>query len=96
MSGNLTVVNKIITNDITLSAKAKGILSFMLCFPADDLFSTKSLISNFSDGKESIRSGLKELELKGYIKTKQERDEFGKFIRSDWLVVNEKIGGTSK
>lgn len=88
MNGNLKVINKIIANDVTLSAKAKGILSFMVCFPDDELFNMKSLISNFSDGRESIRNGLKELELKGYVKTKQERDELGKFIRSDWIVVN--------
>jgi len=66
-------------NDDGLSYKAIGILTYLLSKP--DLWETRlsDLVNRHTDGRESVRSGLKELEDAGYIVRNQEREVTGKF-----------------
>ncbi|WP_105965032.1 DnaD domain protein [Apilactobacillus micheneri] len=70
----------------TLSWKAMGIFTYMWHKPDDWEFYEDELASHVSDGKASLRSGLKELEKAGFIKRIWNRTENGKFASYDWML----------
>lgn len=83
---NFTIINNVGLKDNRLSAKATGLLAYMLSLPDDWVFYETELVKHFTDGKESIRTGLKELENIGYLTRVQTRNETGKFSANDWTV----------
>ena len=64
---DFTVITNSVFKDRRLSAKAKGILVEMLSMPENWDYTLKGLTTLFSDGIDSIRQGIKELEANGYI-----------------------------
>lgn len=80
------MVNKSFIYDNRLSAKAKGILLYLLSRPDDWQVYENEIIKNFSDGRDSIRSGIKELIKFGYVKRFQRRDEKGKMNGYEYEV----------
>ncbi|WP_238652342.1 helix-turn-helix domain-containing protein [Paenibacillus piscarius] len=54
--------------DNRLSFKARGLLAYMLSKPDTFKFHIDELVKHGTDGKDSVRAGLKELEQCGYIK----------------------------
>ena len=64
---DFTVIANSVFKDRRLSAKAKGILVEMLSLPENWDYTLKGLTTLFSDGIDSIRQGIKELEENGYI-----------------------------
>ena len=66
-SRDFTVVANCVFKDRSLSAKAKGILVEMLSLPESWDYTLKGLTTLFSDGIDSIRQGINELEKHGYI-----------------------------
>ena len=83
-----TVDNKWV-RDITLSAKAKGILLYILSLPDDWDLHVNELVTHFTDGKDGIRSGMKELTDKGYLFCVPRKDETGKYIGNDYVVKED-------
>ena len=89
-SRDFTVVANCIFKDRNLSAKAKGILVEMLSLPENWDFTLKGLTTLFTDGIDSIRQGINELEARGYIVRERKRDSrseerrVGKECRSRW------------
>lgn len=78
------ILNKGFLEDARLSAKAKGILSYLLSRPDGWKVRLEQLITVFADGRDSIKSGLKELEINGYFSRTAERDPVtGKII--EWV-----------
>ncbi len=73
-------------HDRTLSAKAKGILSLMFSLPDDWDYSLRGLSSLFTDGVDSIRSGIRELEQAGYIVRTRLRDDHGRLRGTKYIV----------
>lgn len=71
-----------------LSAKAKGVLVYMLSLPDDWIFYEKELEQHFTDGKSSIRSALKELEEQKYLVRTKKREQ-GKFSGYDWVIYDK-------
>ena len=85
--GKYTVLNNGIFRDENLSAKSLGILAKMLSLPDNWEFSETGLCSIFKkDGRDSIRSGLKELEENGYLVRIRVRDDSGKLTSVEWTV----------
>lgn len=68
------MINKAMLHDAKLSAKAKGILSYLLSLPDDWQIYETELLRHFTDGRDSIRSGVKELISAGYIHRDRKRD----------------------
>lgn len=67
--------------DKNLSYKAKGLLRLMLeLSKRGSLLHEGELVKYSKDGRESLRSGLKELEYSGYLSRKQIRDDNGKYL----------------
>ena len=64
--------------DRTLSIKAKGILSQMFSLPEGWDYTLRGLAYLNTDGIDSMRSGIRELERAGYIERRRTRDEHGK------------------
>lgn len=81
---NYTVMSNYHFRDKRLSFKAKGLLSFMLSLPDDWDYSVQGLITTAKDGRDSVTSGLKELEHYGYLKREAIRE---KGIIKDWNYI---------
>lgn len=73
-------------NDSNLSLKAKGVLSYLKTLPQEFSVSELALTGASTDGKESTRGAVKELERKGYLKRVEIRNEEGQFERIDWFI----------
>ena len=71
-------LNKKFLESNQLSAKAKGILAYLLSRPDDWKICLKQLMKVFADGEVAIRSGLKELKDAGYLVKAAIRDRSGK------------------
>lgn len=63
--------------DKNLSLKAKGIYAFIQAKPEDWNFSAEGIASETSDGRDAIRSGLKELEEAFFLERIKTRTQFG-------------------
>ncbi len=88
-NSNYVVMNRTALNDNRLSWKAKGIMAYMLSMPDDWVFYMDELITHSTDGKDSFKSGFKELKDNGYVERKAIKDEKTKRIVSWETIVHE-------
>jgi stage V sporulation protein SpoVS len=72
--------------DKSLSAKAKGIHTYLLSLPDDWEIYLSELKEHFTDGKASISAGIKELINANYIKRNKIKNELGQFDGYDYTV----------
>jgi DnaD/phage-associated family protein len=84
------MINKFGIYDNRLSYKAKGILVYLLSRPDNWIFYEDEIVSHSSDGKDSVRSGIKELINYGYI-TRQKKREAGKFAGYEYIVYEAPV-----
>lgn len=77
---NYTTISNFHLQDRQLSLKAKGLLTLILSLPDNWDFSIRGLAELSSDGYESTRNTLLELERYGYLKREQSKDEHGRFV----------------
>ena len=77
-NNNYTVISNFHLRDRRLSLKTIGLLSLILSLPEDWDYSEAGLAAICKDGKDSISSGLKELEKYGYLERERERGEGGR------------------
>lgn len=66
--------------DERLSFKARGLLAYMLTKPDNFRFYIEELMKHTTEGKDSIRAGLKELERLGYVHRYPIKDARGKIV----------------
>lgn len=85
MSDFTTMSNHHLRNR-NLSLKAVGIMSKILSLPDDWDYTLKGLAKLGTDGIDSVRSAIKELEEAGYIVRRQLRDPRGRLSRNEYLV----------
>lgn len=85
---NFTMMSNVGLRDKRLSFKAKGLLAYMLSLPDDWIFYEEEITKHSTDGKQSVRTGLKELQQFGYLIKNQSREK-GKFAKVDWLLYDE-------
>ena len=64
---NYTVMSNYHLRDMSLSLKAKGLLSLMLSLPENWDYTMKGLARICKDGIDSISGGIRELEAHGYL-----------------------------
>ena len=83
---DFTVIANSVFKDRRLSAKAKGILVEMLSMPENWDYTLKGLTTLFSDGIDSIRQGIKELEENGYIVRERKRDARGRLGGMEYVI----------
>jgi len=78
--------------DIRLSWKARGLLAYLMTKPDDWEISIANLVGQSeSDGRESVQSGLKELETIGYIVRERAQDPQGRFIGWHTLIFETPV-----
>lgn len=82
------MVNKGWVNDSRLSYKAKGVMLYLLSKPDDWQVYSVDIEKHGTDGRDSIRSAIKELMEIGYVQRKRIRDEKG-MLRAVEYVVSE-------
>ena len=85
-SRDYTVLSNHIFKDRTLSAKAKGLLAEMLSLPENWDYTLKGLTFLFSDGLDSVRQGIKELEKHGYVVRERKRDAKGRLGEMEYVI----------
>lgn len=85
------MIDKYGLNDERLSWKAKGLLAYLLSKPDDWQVYESDLIKRASDGRDSVRTGLRELQKFGYISRKQIRGENGSFAHMEYTVYERPI-----
>ncbi len=88
-SKNFTIIANYVFKDNRLSLKAKGLLTQMLSLPDDWDYTLKGLTSLFSDGQDSIRAAIHELERYGYIIRKRVRDERGRLCGTEYIIYEK-------
>src|SRR5690625_4276659 len=88
---HFVMVDKYGINDDRLSWKAKGILVYLLSKPDDWTVIVADLIKRAKDGRDSVRSGLKELEEFGYLVKFQHRGEAGRFGEYEYIVYERPV-----
>lgn len=73
-----------------LSLKAIGLYLYIISKPDGWNFSVMGTASQVTEGKDAIRSGLKELEDAGFLQRKQARSG-GKFDSNEWYVADRPL-----
>ena len=86
-----TVMANFHLRDISLSLKAKGLLSLMLSLPEKWDYTTKGLAQICKDGVDSICATLKELEKAGYIQRRRVRNEMGRLTDLEYTILEKPI-----
>ena len=79
---NYTVMSNHHLRDMSLSLKAKGLLSLMLSLPESWDYTMKGLARICKDGIDSISGGIRELEEHGYLIRERVRGANGQLVRS--------------
>ncbi|MQY79172.1 MAG: hypothetical protein GH151_08260 [Bacteroidetes bacterium] len=80
------IMNKTSLNDKRLSARAVGILCYILSKPDDWYVNYQELNSRFTEGIFAIKTAVRELILTGYMVKSQFRCSDGKFSYIDFVV----------
>lgn len=80
------MINKSFFNDTSLSLKAKGLLGYILTLPDDWKIYENELVNHHKDGRDSVRSAIKELINAGYIERVQTRNEKGRITGYEYSV----------
>lgn len=88
-----TTVSNTAVLDSSLSLKAKGLLLILLSRPDGWTFRMSWLIGQSSNGRESTRAAIRELEQGGYLVRKPVQDKNGRFTGMDWYVTDEPATG---
>lgn len=91
----LTVDFTITTNEIFkhgLSLKAIGLYLYIVSKPDEWTFTIAGAMQQVDDRKESIQTGLRELEAKGFLTRRQARNG-GKFAKNEWNIADKPLTG---
>lgn len=83
---NFTVLSNVPLRDRHLSWKAKGLLAYLLSLSEAYQLRVAGLVERATDGKDSTRAGLTELQALGYLRILRERGSRGRFKSVTWIV----------
>ena len=83
---NYTIMSNHHLRNKALSLKAKGLLSLILSLPDGWVYTIKGLATLNSDGLDSTRAALKNLEDHGYVVRRQLYDKRGRFAKCEYTV----------
>lgn len=79
------VVPSAVIMDDAISWKAKGVYTYLISKPSDWIFYMSEIVNHAIDGKDSLRSAVKELEDAGYL-TRELSKDGGKFGAYVWSI----------
>ncbi len=84
-----TVMSNYHLRDMSLSLKAKGLLSLMLSLPENWDYTMKGLSRICKDGIDSISGGIRELEAHGYLICERIRNENGQLGAIEHTILEQ-------
>lgn len=87
-----TIVDNKFIREERLSWKARGIFLYLYAQADDWNFYEAEVALHATDGKDSLHSGLQELERLGYLRRVRGRKEQGKFANMIWELTMEPEG----
>ena len=88
---DFTVMSNHHLRNVSLSLKAKGLLSLMLSLPDNWDYTTKGLAHICKDGVDSISSAIKELEKQGYLTRQRLRDAHGRLGDIEYAIHEKPV-----
>jgi len=80
-----------IVRNPNISLKAKALMAYAFSRPVGWSFYVYEIEKHCTDGKKSIRSGLRELEKAGYLHRRSKRDENNKFCGIEWHFTEDML-----
>lgn len=81
------MLDKFSINDSALSWKAKGLLAYLLSKPDDWIVKEHDLVAHATDGRDSVRATIRELEAAGYLaRGARRRDGKGRLFEREYQV----------
>lgn len=83
-SDSFTIIDNRWLRDCGLSWKAKGLLSYIASHSPGHALTMEQIFAEATDGPDSVRSGLKELEDHGYLVRTRVHDERGRVVGTDF------------
>lgn len=86
---NFTVLDNTFIKDTSLSWKAKGVMTYLLSLPEDWKVNFCEIEKHACDGRDSLRSAIKELREKGYLVVEQTRNEKGLFTETVYKIIEK-------
>ena len=84
-----TVMSNYHLRDMSLSLKAKGLLSLMLSLPENWDYTMKGLARICKDGIDSISGGIRELEAHGYLIRARVRGANGQLGSIEYTILEQ-------
>jgi len=84
-----TVMSNYHLRDMSLSLKAKGLLSLMLSLPENWDYTMKGLARICKDGIDSISGGIRELEAHGYLVRARVRGANGQLGSIEYTILEQ-------
>ena len=88
-----TTVDRDTINDQSLSYRARGVLFWLLDKPDEWQTSAERIAAVAPEGRDAVRTALRELEQRGYLVRTKYRDNDGAF-HTEW-TIHERPNGTS-
>lgn len=82
-----TVMSNYHLKDTGLTLKSKGLLSMMLSLPEEWNYTTRGLAAICKEGVDCIGTALKELERAGYIQRNRIRNDKGKIVDTEYVIL---------
>ncbi|CCI87000.1 conserved phage C-terminal domain-containing protein [Lactobacillus gigeriorum] len=84
-----TNISNNLVQDSSLSWKARGIFIYLWSQANEWQFYVSEIAKHSTDGERALRSGLKELEEKGYLKRVHRQSNDGSFDGMDWILSDD-------
>lgn len=91
---NFTQVPNTIIKDNRLSFRAKGLYMHLVSKPDNWVYYVKEFEKSSRDGRDSVQSGIKELEKYEYLIRVYTKDKRGRFLSYDYYIYDEPLNGS--
>lgn len=89
-TGNFTIVRNEYLQDVNLSWKAKGLITYIMSLLPDWQLNLSDLKNRSKDGRDATAAGLRELITNGYCQRCKVRGDGGMFVGYDYEVSDIK------
>ena len=84
-----TTVDNTVLNDVELSWKAKGLFVYLWSQADGWDFYESEVVNHSTDGIAGLKTGLKELEARGYLRRERKRDKKGLLRENEWILSEQ-------